>query len=145
MEQKAGVYITKGDHLYVFRHADPEPGFQVPKGSIQPGETPLQAAIREAYEESGLRLEHLHFLGEVKMTEAPCQDEHWHLFWAEAPKDTPETFEHQVTGGGEDHQMTFFYSLTPLTAPMLDWNMCVLLHLIPGETTSACVAPEEAP
>lgn len=130
-EQKAVVYITRGDQLYVFRHEDPEPGLQVPKGSIGPGETPLQAAIREAYEESGLRLEHLHFLGEVKMSDAVWRDEHWHVFCAEAPEDTPAAFLHRVTGDGEDRSMTFSYSLTPLKAPNLDWNMGVLLHRVP--------------
>ncbi len=142
-KQKVVIYITKGEQLYVFRHAAPEPGFQVPKGSIQPGETPLQAAVREAYEESGFRFEHLHFLGEVEMTDAPWHDEHWHVFWAEAPTDAPEAFQHTVSGKGADQQMVFFYQLTPLASPTLDWNMGVLLHRIPGKTTSESVVPKE--
>lgn len=128
--QKAVVYITRGDQLYVFRHENPEPGMQVPKGSIQPGEMPLEAAIREAYEESGLKFEHMHALGEVDMSDTLWRDEHWHVFWAEAPQETPDTFLHQVTGDGEDSSMTFFYFLTPLEKPDLDWNMGVLLHRV---------------
>ncbi len=126
--QKAVVYITRGDQLYVFRHENPEPGMQVPKGSIQPGETPLEAAIREAYEESGLKLEHRHTLGEVDMSDTLWRDEHRHVFWAEVPQETPDTFLHQVTGDSEDSSMSFFYFLTALERPDLDWNMGVLLH-----------------
>ncbi len=131
VEQKVVVYITKGDQLYVFRHEQPEPGIQVPKGSIQPGETPLAAAIRETYEESGLQLEQMYFLGEVQMSDEVWQNEHWHVFWGEAPQKTPDTFLHRVSGDGEDREQTFFYFLTPLSAPQLDWSMGVLLHRIP--------------
>ncbi|MBO1437453.1 NUDIX domain-containing protein [Meiothermus sp. CFH 77666] len=138
-EQKAAIHITKGEQLYVFRHADPEPGFQVPKGSIQSWETPLQAAVREVCEESVLRFEHLHFLGEIQMTHTSRYGEHWRVFWAEALEGTSEAFEHKVTGEGEDRRTTFFYLLTPLTAPILDWNMGVLQHRIPGKTTAKFV------
>lgn len=128
--QKAVVYMTRSNQLYVFRHENPEPGIQVPKGSTQPGETPLEAAIHEAYEESGLQLDHVHALGEVDMLDTPWRDEHWHVFWAEAPQKTPDTFLHQVTSDGEDSSMTFFYFQTPLEKPDLDWNMGVLLHRV---------------
>jgi 8-oxo-dGTP pyrophosphatase MutT (NUDIX family) len=135
--QKVVVYITKGDQLYVFRHERSEPGIQVPKGSIQPGETPLVAAIRETYEESGLQVEQMCFLGEVAMSDGVWHNEHWHVFWAEAPQETPDTFLHRVTGNGEDSEHKFSYFLTPLPAPQLDWNMGVLLHRIPRKTQEA--------
>lgn len=51
---KAFAYVTNGEHLLVFRHADfPEAGIQVPAGTIQPGEAPLHAVLREVREESG--------------------------------------------------------------------------------------------
>jgi 8-oxo-dGTP pyrophosphatase MutT (NUDIX family) len=135
--QKAVVYITKGDQLYVFRHEHPEPGIQVPKGSIQAGETPLVAAIRETYEESGLQVEQMYFLGDVELSDGVWHNERWHVFWAEAPQETPDTFLHRVTGNGEDSEQTFSYFLTPLSAPQLDWNMGVLLHCIPRKTPEA--------
>jgi len=52
---KAFAYITNGDRLLVFEHADfPEAGVQVPAGTILPGEPPEVAVVREAREETGL-------------------------------------------------------------------------------------------
>ncbi len=38
-------------------------GYCVPSGRIEPGETPEQSARREAYEEAGAVLSHLHLVG----------------------------------------------------------------------------------
>ena len=54
-KRKAFAYITHGDRLLVFRHsAAPEAGIQVPAGSVQEGERPEDAVMREAREETGL-------------------------------------------------------------------------------------------
>lgn len=65
--QKVYAYITCRDHLLVFDHHDfPEAGTQVPGGTLEPGETPAQGALREAAEETHLHgLELLCFLGSV--------------------------------------------------------------------------------
>ena len=53
--RKAVVYATLGTRLLVFTHVDfPEAGIQVPAGTIEPGERPRDAALREAMEETGL-------------------------------------------------------------------------------------------
>jgi 8-oxo-dGTP pyrophosphatase MutT (NUDIX family) len=58
---KVYVYITHGDRLLVFTQPEaPEAGVQVPGGSIDPGEAPAAAAMREAFEETGL--ENLHMV-----------------------------------------------------------------------------------
>jgi 8-oxo-dGTP diphosphatase len=49
------AYITRGNRLPVFRHVDhAEAGIQVPGGSIEDGESPKEAVLREAHEETGL-------------------------------------------------------------------------------------------
>ena len=77
--QKVLAYITKGDKLLVFEQPDPvtgkaipEAGIQVPGGTIETGETPEAAAIREAHEETelhGLLLSS--FLGIISYTYDP--------------------------------------------------------------------------
>jgi len=49
--QKVLAYVTWGDKLLVFSHPDfPEAGIQVPAGTIEPGEEPEAAVLREAFE-----------------------------------------------------------------------------------------------
>jgi 8-oxo-dGTP diphosphatase len=56
--QKAVAYIVRDGRLLVFRHADDacfdESGLQVPAGTVEPGESPEAAVLREAVEETGL-------------------------------------------------------------------------------------------
>lgn len=61
MVEKAYGFVLRegaeGQELLVFEHAGmPEAGLQVPGGTIEQGETPLQAVAREVLEESGLPL-----------------------------------------------------------------------------------------
>ncbi len=55
---KAYVYMTCGSDLLVFNEPDtPWLGLQVPGGTIDPGESFLQGAMREFAEETGLKLD----------------------------------------------------------------------------------------
>lgn len=52
---KALAYITRGQALLVFRQIGaPEAGIQVPGGTVEVGEDPADAVVREAREETGL-------------------------------------------------------------------------------------------
>jgi 8-oxo-dGTP pyrophosphatase MutT (NUDIX family) len=56
VKDKVLCYIVRDGRLLVFRHIDhsyEEVGIQVPAGSIRPDETPEEAALREAREETG--------------------------------------------------------------------------------------------
>ena len=53
--RKAIAYIVVDDRLVVFTHRDfPDAGLQVPAGTLRDGESPEEAVLREAYEETGL-------------------------------------------------------------------------------------------
>lgn len=66
--RKVYAYITQGPRLLIFRHVDkPDVALQVPGGTVEPGEPPEVAVMREAREETGrddLRL--VGFLGETQ-------------------------------------------------------------------------------
>lgn len=52
---KALAYVLQGEDLLVFTQPEsPEAGLQVPAGTIQPGETPGEAVVRELEEETGI-------------------------------------------------------------------------------------------
>jgi 8-oxo-dGTP pyrophosphatase MutT (NUDIX family) len=55
---KVTAFITRegaaGRELLVFAHENPAAGVQVPAGTVEPGEPPAQAVLREAWEETGL-------------------------------------------------------------------------------------------
>ena len=54
-KSKVVLYATWRGKLLVFREPDfPEYGLQVPGGTMEPGETPVEAARREFLEETGL-------------------------------------------------------------------------------------------
>lgn len=54
--EKVTVFITRpgvhGPELLLIRH--PHAGLQLPAGTVEPGESPADAALREAWEETGL-------------------------------------------------------------------------------------------
>ncbi len=71
---KVTAFITRstprGDELLLFEH--PYAGIQIPAGTMEPGETPEQAALREAREETGLTgLTVSRLLGEADFNCAP--------------------------------------------------------------------------
>ena len=54
-KRKALAYLAHNGRLLVFRHRDfPEAGIQVPAGTMEAGEAPEAAVLREAAEETGL-------------------------------------------------------------------------------------------
>lgn len=84
-KRKAFAYITQGNDLLVFEHEGaPEAGIQVPAGSIEAGESPEEAALREAKEETGLqKLSIVRFLGEQirDMSDYGKQEIHHRYFY----------------------------------------------------------------
>ncbi len=53
--EKVVAYVTRGRRLLVFRYVhEPAAGVQVPAGTVEPGESPDVAVLREAQEETGL-------------------------------------------------------------------------------------------
>jgi 8-oxo-dGTP pyrophosphatase MutT (NUDIX family) len=94
---------------YFTRNA-PLPWLQLPAGTGEAGETPLQAALREVQEESGLtEFVSVDYLG-------ACDDQPWgirHVFHMRVAGNPPECWTHTVrcTGGsGWDEGMVFHYA-----------------------------------
>ena len=103
--------------LLVFDHPG-DGGMQLPKGTVEPGETPEDAVRRELLEESGI-----HYTGELvplgtmdRLCEAGVEGnthkhpQLWHLFLMRAQGPLPETFEHVAHGSPEEDGLVFSFS-----------------------------------
>jgi ADP-ribose pyrophosphatase YjhB (NUDIX family) len=113
--RKANAYITRDRdgacEFLVFRHRDfPEAGIQVPRGTMLPGEMPEVAVLREVREETGLRDVIVVRPLVVDLQDQPDGPPHErHFFELAAPAQTPDAWEHIVTGAGDDAGLVFCY------------------------------------
>ena len=109
VRRKAFAYITNARRLLVFEHPDhPDAGIQVPAGTIEPGEDPADAVLREAHEETGLAgLKLAAFLGECEygMADFGINETHHRYFYHLLSEEvSPETWMHFETNArvGDD-------------------------------------------
>ncbi|MEO0355245.1 MAG: NUDIX domain-containing protein [Cyanobacteria bacterium P01_A01_bin.3] len=122
---KVVCYVTKGGKLLVFRHVDysyEEVGIQVPAGSIRPGETPEQAALREVKEETGLaEFESVAFLGRQDYDISPYRYEvqNRHFFHLAFIGNTPERWPTEELHDGEQPPTRFECFWIDMTASHL--------------------------
>lgn len=121
-KDKVLCYIVRDGRLLVFRHTDysyEEVGIQVPAGSIRPGETPEEAALREATEETGLkRFTIVRKLGETEYDISPYRFEiqRRHVFHLDLAEATPERWRSQEDHDGEGEPTHFECFWIPLEA-----------------------------
>lgn len=120
---------TRG-RLLVFRH--PEDGnMQLPKGTIEPGESPEAAVRRELLEESGIDFSGpLQSLGTLdRECEAGVEGnthrhpQLWHLFLMRAEGHLPETFAHTATGSPEEEGLVFQFHWLEAGEPLDDFAL----------------------
>ncbi len=99
MVEKVIAYIIQEDKLLVFSHPHhPEAGIQVPAGTIQKGEPPEEAVLREACEETGLEnLQLRAFLGVQDFDVTPfgrAEVQRRYFFHLECHGETPAVWRH---------------------------------------------------
>ncbi len=138
MKKKVYTYITHQEQLLLFSHVDfPEAGIQVPGGTVEPGESILQAALREAQEETSLS--YLHFvqklgvvlrnLGEFGIDE--IHERHFfHLTVDVYPGDTWISYELKPSDGSEGSIKFRFFWVNITEVPELKGGLDEMLPAI---------------
>jgi 8-oxo-dGTP diphosphatase len=128
IRHKAFAYITHDDRLLVFSHPfSPEAGIQVPAGTIDDGERPEVAVMREAWEETGLPgLTLVRFLGEVRRDRADVgldEIHHRSFYHLRCTTEPPATWRHEETdpsdGSPAPIVFEFFWARLPDAVPEL--------------------------
>lgn len=121
LREKVLCFVVRADQLLVFEHEGmADAGVQVPAGGVEVGESPDQTAIRELFEESGLRLDAPRFLASYRweaqlperFTRQVC-----HAYAFGAPLNIPDSWTHPADG------YRFVYRWAPLACPALDLEM----------------------
>jgi 8-oxo-dGTP diphosphatase len=144
MLRKVVAYITKEDKLLVFSHPHhPEAGIQVPAGTVEEDESPREAVLREAQEESGLDdLEIRSYLG-VREHDLSAygrsevgQQYFFHLvFRGEAPARWRHYEMHPSEGSAEPIEFELFWVKFPEGVPELAGGQGELLSKLRRATT----------
>jgi 8-oxo-dGTP pyrophosphatase MutT (NUDIX family) len=134
-KEKVVAYITRGDQLLVFSQPNGfEAGIQVPAGTMEPGEKPEEAVLREAFEETGLAgLEIVSFLGDREIDARKSGQNELHqsyFFHLRCTQTAPEQWEHKENHphGSSTEQIIFaLYWVNLSEAPELAAEQGALL------------------
>jgi 8-oxo-dGTP pyrophosphatase MutT (NUDIX family) len=122
--RKVLAYVTQEEHLLVFQQPDfPTAGIQVPAGTIEKDESPLDAITREVIEETGLT----DFTVRAKlgiyyydMSEYRKEIQERHIFHIELNTLVPRQWRHYETDGGKavGQPIAFDFFWMPLKNPI---------------------------
>ena len=135
MRKRVYLYIAKNHDLLVLRHIDfPQLGLQIPGGTVESNEAPVDAAMREAIEETGLEeLGTPEFLG-VTVVQSLRRDEDLLEAWfyrIEASGKMPEVWLHtELHATGESGEVRFELSWIPISkaSELLSDTDCLMLQ-----------------
>lgn len=97
--------------ILAFQH--PLAGNQIIKGTIEAGEDPIAAALRELREESGIA--DAHAVQPLGIWQAGVHQQIWAFTLCASRQPLPDQWTHYTTDGG-GHIFSFFWQ--PLTAPL---------------------------
>ena len=121
MTQKAVPIVLResveGVQILVFKH--PMAGVQLVKGSIEPGETASEAALREPEEESGIN--EAVAVQSLGSWESGYQEQTWHLHEVRPTGPLPSQWEHFTQDGG-GHLFAFHWHALA-AEPSKDWHL----------------------
>ena len=100
-----GVVIYRGKILALYKsYKNRYEGWVLPKGTVEPGETHIQTALREVQEESGVKGRIMKYIGKSQYTfnvpgDVICKDVHWYLMMSQNYSSRPQREEYFEDSG----------------------------------------------
>ena len=100
-----GVVIFRGKILVLYKHFHNKyEGWVLPKGTMEEGESRVDTALREVYEESGVEASVMKYIGKSQYTFAVPEDivskeVHWYLMIADSYYSKPQKEEYFTDSG----------------------------------------------
>ncbi len=121
---KACACVVRQGEILAFRH--PLAGNQIVKGTIEAGEDPLKAVLRELEEESGLVHTAAEWIGElehlIQRAESLTEKQIWQLYVIPAPAECQEYWEHLAIGSPAEEGLLFSFYWQKLSGPFQDFH-----------------------
>ncbi|MGA9287685.1 MAG: NUDIX domain-containing protein [Anaerobacillus sp.] len=109
--KKTYGYVTRvrsgKTQVLVFQHPIAEAGIQIPKGTVNPDESPSEAVVREIEEETGLKNAWMEKLIAQDYWENDDGNIHNRYFYRMNVLNAPDEWTHCPTGGGEESGLLF--------------------------------------
>jgi 8-oxo-dGTP pyrophosphatase MutT (NUDIX family) len=93
-----------GREILAFEH--PLAGFQLVKGTVEAGEMPREAAIRELYEEAGVKADGV--VADLGLWESGHEAQMWSFHLCAVPAPLPDSWTHWAADDG-GHEFRFFW------------------------------------
>jgi 8-oxo-dGTP pyrophosphatase MutT (NUDIX family) len=113
MKQKVLAYIYRDSsrsELLVFDHLNfPEVSPQVVGGSLEQGETPESAVMREVFEEAGIKVENPKLVGSFPFFRSDISQQQVRHVFEFISRDLPSRWTHTVSSGEEDEGLEFHF------------------------------------
>ena len=100
-----GVVIFRGKILLLYKNIrNKYEGWVLPKGTVEPGETFEQTALREVLEESGSHADIIQYVGKSQYTFTTAKEEivknvHWYLMITDSYYSKPQREEYFMDSG----------------------------------------------
>ncbi len=100
-----GVVIFRGKILVLYKsYRNKYEGWVLPKGTVEPGETYTETALREVEEETGVKATIIKYIGKSQYSfhvpeDTVNKDVHWYLMMADSYYSKPQREEYFVDSG----------------------------------------------
>lgn len=100
-----GVVIFRGKILVLYKHFHNKyEGWVLPKGTMEEGESRVDTALREVYEESGVEASVMKYIGKSQYTftvpeDIVSKEVHWYLMIADSYYSKPQKEEYFTDSG----------------------------------------------